>query len=173
MAMSSMKKRIFLILALVTPLWGFFGPSTGPKGDPPEVLDVYAAKKIRPGVSWRVYLHARDADGDMKDVASMLYVPGFGFSPTTFTRLKKEDRDEFVGYLFLRTPPDNSLLGEKFELRVFIRDKRGNRSEPVKLTVTFDSVAPETITEKWQAATEHRLGGIMIDIQSFSDWRRF
>ncbi len=168
-----MKKKILLILALATPLWGFFGPSTGPKGKPPEVLDFYAAEKIRPGASWRVYLHARDADGDMKDISSMLYVPGFGFSPTTFTRLKKENRDEFVGYLFLRTPLDNSLLGEKFELRVFIRDQRGNRSEPIKITVTFGYEGPETITEKWQAASERRLGGIMVDIEGFSDWRRF
>ena len=36
--------------------------------DAPVIIDYYAAEVIRPGAVWRVYLHARDRNGDMRDI---------------------------------------------------------------------------------------------------------
>ena len=112
-----MKKRVVLLLAVSSMLWGC-APSrdsrmdTGEgRGEPPVIIDSYAAEVIRPGTSWRVYLHAKDEDGDMRDIASVLSQPGIGTYPTDFTRIKAADAGEIAGFLFLNTPSDTTLSG--------------------------------------------------------------
>jgi hypothetical protein len=135
----------------------------------PVILDSYAAEKIRPGASWRVYLEADDEDGDIDYIAAQLFQPGVGYYPTSFTYIKGADREGFAGYIYLNTPADYLLLADNFRLEVILRDCEENRSEPVSLPLRFDnlpSYQPQELPEKWQMAATRELGAIMVDIIS-------
>lgn len=166
------RKGISLVIALSLPLLGFWGKNNVKTGQPPVIIDFYAATRIQPGATWRVFLHAKDEDGDMKDVIAMLLEPGNVISPISFTRIKEvKDRAEFQGYLYLHTPMGSSFVGRKFLMKVQVRDRELNRSKAVKLPLTFTNFAKENIAEKWQTAASHRLGGIMLDLEELDDWR--
>ena len=136
------------------------------KGQGPMILDYYAPQVIRPGTTWRIYLKAEDKDGNMKYIAAMLWQAGVGYYSTDLTRIKSEDSKELTGYLFLNTPVDQTLIWDRLELTLLIRDGQGNRSEPIKLPLRFDYAPAQEIPQKWEAAAKHRLGAIMIDIVS-------
>ena len=143
------------------------GVKTAPGGgEPPVILNSYAAKSIKPGASWRIYLMAQDADGDMKDIAAMLYQAGVGYYSTNFTPIKEADRKNVAGYIFLDTPADSTFLWDELKLTVLVRDCQGNKSEPIKLPLRFDYGSKEKLPEEWQMAENHRLGAILIDIVS-------
>jgi hypothetical protein len=168
-----MKKRILLVLTLSSLLWNCtnlkmrdYDQIFEDRGQPPVIVDYYATELIRPGSSWRVFLHARDKDGDMEYIAFMLYQAGFGYYSSDYTWLEGSDRGEFAGYVTLRTPAEWSLTSEKFTLTVLVRDRQRNRSESVKLPLGFGYVQPESIPEEWQAAAKHRLGRLVTNIQS-------
>jgi hypothetical protein len=136
---------------------------------PPVILDSYAAEKIRPGASWRVYLEAQDEDGDIDYIAAQLFQPGVGYYPTSFTYIKGADREGFAGYIYLNTPADYLLLADNFRLDLVLRDCEENRSETVSLPLRFDnlpSYQPQEVPEKWQSAANNELGAIMVDIMS-------
>jgi len=167
-----MKKRTLLVIALTVPLLGFWGKETLRKGQPPTILDAYAPSKVQPGHTWKVFLHARDNDGDMKDITAMLLEPGNVISPVSFIRLKDgKNCGEFQGYLYLKTPKEASFLGKEFFIRVQVRDRELNRSKAIKLPLAFANVPTEDIPEKWQNAANHQLGGIVIDLGRLNDWR--
>lgn len=167
------RKENLLIIALSILLLGFWGDSRVKKGDPPVIVDFYAPDAIQPGTTWRVFLHARDDDNDMKDISAMLLEPGNVMSPTSFTRIKEdEDRAEFKGYLYLKTYKGNLFFGRKFLIRIQVRDQGLNRSQAVTLTLTFNNVPKANIPEKWRTAATHLLGAITIDLEESDDWRR-
>ena len=167
-----MKKGTLLIIVLSIQLLGFFGTDHVKKGKPPIILDSYAASKIQPGETWRIYLHAKDDDGDMKDITAMLLEPGNVISPVSFTRIKEaEYLGEFKGYIYLRIPASSFFLGKKFLIRIQVRDQELNRSNVVKLPFTFANVRTEYVPERWQSAATNRLGGVMIDLNELNDWR--
>ena len=146
------------------------GVKTGEGGDePPMILDSYAAESVRPGATWRVYLEARDPDGDIHSIITQLVQPGIGYYPPDFTYIKEADREGFAGYLILRTPRDYWLLQEYVEATLTIQDCEGNKSEPVKLTLRFDNKSgfgPQEVPDKWQMAANRQLGTIMVEIRS-------
>jgi hypothetical protein len=165
-----MFRKVFLAILLTTLLVGCQKPPMfeqehqGAKGHPPELLGYYAAKEVRPGEPWNIYLKAKDVDGDMKYIVAVLAVEGEANSPTSEIWLRGENRSEFDGYIFMNTPPlDMTLLSSMGNLSVsmFLRDWAGNKSETVKLPLTFaESAAPEKVPAKWQAAANHELGYI-------------
>jgi hypothetical protein len=145
------------------------GVKTAPGGgEPPIILDSYAAKSIRPGVSWRVYLRTQDVDGDIRDIVAVLWQSGVGYYSTDITPVKGADQKDFAGYLFLNTPADSTLLWDEFKLTVLVRDCQGNKSEPINFPLRFDYGAKEELPGEWQMSANHQLGAIMIDIQSSS-----
>jgi hypothetical protein len=166
--------RYLVILLIVfsagcTTCKGVTKKSGNKEGVPPVILDSYAAEKIRPGASWRVYLEAQDEDGDIHYIAAQLFQPGVGYYPTSFTYIKGADRAGFAGYIYLNTPADYLLLADNFRLDLILRDCEENRSEPVSLPLRFDnlpSYQPQEVPEKWQRAANDELGVIMVDIIS-------
>ena len=172
-----LKENVFLILLLflvagcTTCKWA----KAGEGGDePPVILDSYAAESVRPGATWRVYLEAQDADGDIHSIITQLVQPGVGVYPPDFTYVKKADREGFAGYLILRTPRDRNLvaLNEYVDATLTLQDCEGNKSEPVTLTLRFDynsGFGPQEVPEKWQMAANNKMGTIMVDIQSVVD----
>ena len=161
---------VILLLFLVSGCTTCKGVKTGESGDePPMILDSYAAESVRPGATWRVFLKAQDADGDMHSIITQLVQPGIGYYPPDFTYIKEADREGFAGYLILRTPRDYNLLQEYVEATLTLQDCEGNKSEPVKFTLRFDNKSgfgPQEVPEKWQTAANRKLGTIMVEIRS-------
>jgi hypothetical protein len=161
---------VILLLFLVAGCTACKGVKTGEGGDePPIILDSYAAESVRPGATWRVFLEAKDADGDMHSIITQLVQPGIGYYPPDFTYIKGAEREGFAGYLILTTPPDYDLLQEYVEATLTIQDCEGNKSEPVNFTLRFDnksSFGPQEVPEKWQMAAKRKLGTIMVQIRS-------
>jgi hypothetical protein len=168
-----LKMRKFLLVALLVTLLA--GHTASQKvaeaagdenGNPPVILDKFAAEVIRPGDTWRVYLKAQDADGDMRTIVAQLWQAGVGIHNTDFTPVKGADTQEFAGYLFLRTPADNTLVWDRLKLTVFVRDLQGNRSESVELPLRFSLRVKQEIPEEWKNAANRKLSSIMIDLES-------
>ncbi|MEJ2235136.1 MAG: hypothetical protein P8X67_14545 [Syntrophobacterales bacterium] len=161
---------VILLLFLVAGCTACKGVKTAQGGDePPRILDSYAAESVRPGATWRVYLEAQDADGDMHSIITQLVQPGIGYYPPDFTYIKEADRESFAGYLILRTPRDFDLLQEYVEATLTVQDCEGNKSEPVNFTLRFDNKSgygPQEVPEKWQTAANNKLGTIMVEIRS-------
>ena len=141
------------------------------KGQPPVLIDYYAAAVIRPGTTWKIYLEAKDKDGDMVYIATMLYQAGFGYYATDYTRLTGKERKKFAGYVALKTPPEMSLIQDTFTMEVLVRDRQRNSSEIIKLPLTFNQVERENIPDKWQAVAKNRLGVVVTGVQSMQEIR--
>ena len=168
-----MFRKLLLVLVLITVVAGCAvckGVRTPDHDEPPVIVGSYAAEHIRPGASWRVYLEAQDADGDMGAIVAQIWQPGVGYYPSAFIYTKGENRQGFAGYVFLRTPTDRRLLHDQIQLEVFVRDCGGNKSETVKLTLRFDNKAggygPMAAPEEWQEAANNKLGVIQVEIRS-------
>jgi hypothetical protein len=161
---------VILLLFLVAGCTACKGVKTDQGGDePPRILDSYAAQSVRPGATWRVFLKAQDADGDMHAIITQLVQPGIGYYPPDFTYIKGAEREGFSGYLILPTPQEFDLLQEYVEATLTIQDCAGNKSEPVTLTLRFDlksGYGPQEVPEKWQTAANNKLGTIMVQIRS-------
>jgi hypothetical protein len=161
---------VILLLFLVAGCTACKGVKTGQGGDePPRILASYAAESVRPGATWRVFLEAKDPDGDMHAIVTQLVQPGVGSYPTDFTYIKEADRESFAGYLILPTPPDSYLLQDSIEATLTVQDCEGNKSKPVTLTLKFNyktDFGPQKVPEKWRTAADHKLGTIMVQIRS-------
>lgn len=173
-----MVKRIILAALVGGLIWGCAGSrqrsadTEVEKGQAPVIVDSYAADVIRWGTTWRVYLQANDADGDIKDIAAVMYQAGVGFYPTSVTQIKADNRKEFAGYLFLRLPADRTLLWDQFSLQVLVRDEQGNKSETIDFPLKIDEVPLADLPDKWQSLANNRLGVIMIDVVSSEVFNR-
>jgi len=141
------------------------------QGRSPIVLDAYAAPAIPPGDTWTIFLRAQDPDGQMKSIAAVLWQAGVGYYPTEVTMLKGEEAKEFSGYVYLQTPPDWTLTWDELELTLIIRDNH-NRSQLVRLPLTFDMSAKQAIPEKWQESANHRVTALMIGLESSWSYNR-
>jgi hypothetical protein len=141
------------------------------QGRDPIILDAYAAPVIRPGATWMIFLRAQDTDGEMKRIAAVLWQAGVGYYPTEVTMLKRNEAKEFAGYMYLETPADWSLTWDELELKLIIRDNH-NRSQLLRLPLTFDMSAKQVIPEKWQESADHRIAALMFDVESSAHYNR-
>jgi len=171
-----MVRKVFFAILLATLLGGCQKPPNfeqehpGAKGQPPVILGYYSPEAIRPGETLKIYLRGQDVDGDMKYIVAVLHQTGDANYPTSEIWLKGEDQAQFGGYVFMNTPPlemtSLSSIGN-LNVSIFIRDWAGNKSETVKLPLTFDeSATPEKIPANWQEAAKHELGYINSSILS-------
>jgi hypothetical protein len=167
-----LKKNVLIILLLLL-FAGYItckvAKASEDGNEPPIVLDSYATESVRPGATWRVFLEAQDADGDIHSIITQLVQPGIGYYSPDFTYIKGVDQEGFAGYLILRTPRDYDLLQEYVEATLTIQDREGNKSEPVNFTLRFDNKSgfgPQEVPEKWKMAANRKLGTIMVEIKS-------
>jgi hypothetical protein len=173
-----MVRTVAVLVVLAASLIGcaalepYIAPPPADRGQPPLVLDSYAAPSIRPGEPWLVFLRAEDPDGDMKSIAAVLWQAGVGFYPTEVTMLKPGFTKAFSGYLYLRTPVDFTLNWDEFELTLYIRDGLNNRAQPVKFPLRFDMAAKQVVPEKWRDASNTVIAPLMIPIESAHRYNR-
>jgi hypothetical protein len=173
-----MFRKVFFAILLAALLGGCQKPPKfeqehpGAKGQPPELLGYYAAKEVDPGETWNIYLKAKDVNGDMKYIVAVLLMGGEGNYPTSEIWLKGENSSEFDGYIFLNTPLDETLVTgmDTLSVSIFIRDWAGNKSQTVKLPLSFvPGKAPEKVPPQWRQAAKHQLGYINNSILSTED----
>jgi len=178
-----MSKKIYVLLALCILISGCASltrcekTSTSDKGQPPIILDSYAPSQIRPGATWRVYLRAKDPDGDMKETVQILMKGRSGHFKTSFVPLRAEHRAEMGGYFFFRTPSpaqaDYSRLGFMgLTLRVAIRDCQENRSGYVEFPLHFTLEAAHDLPPEWKDVADRSLGAIMFDLGDILNKKR-
>ena len=171
-----MNKKIYVLLAVCILISGCASftrcekISTSGTGQPPVILDSYAPSQIRPGATWRVYLRAKDPDGDMKEMIQVLMREGSSPFNTAFTQIKAEHSAEMAGYIFLRTPSTatadyNRLIFMGLTLRITLRDCQGNKSEDVEFPLHFTlEPAQQDLPSEWQDVADRSLGAVMIDL---------
>jgi len=141
------------------------------QGRSPIIVDAYAAPAIPPGETWMIFLRAQDPDGEMKSIAAVLWQAGVGYYPTEITMLKAEAGKDFSGYLYLQTPADLTLTWDELELTLIVRDNH-NRSQLVRLPLTFDISAKQVIPAKWQESANRRITALMFDVESSAHYNR-
>jgi hypothetical protein len=178
-----MNKKIYVLLAFCILIWGCASftrcekTSTSGKGQPPVIVDSYAPSQIRPGATWRVYLRAKDPDGDMKEMIQVLVWGGSGPFKTSFVPLRAEHSAEMGGYFFLRTPSpaqaDYSRLGfVGLTLRIAIRDCQENKSGHVEFPFHFTYEASHDLPSEWKDVADSSLGAIMFDLGDLLNKKR-
>ena len=166
----SMKKKILVTLALTFIIFGCAGSqphgadSERDKGQAPTIVDSYAPSVIRPGKTWRIYLRARDDDGDMNNIVTVFSKEGRTPFRTTVTRIDSTESKELAGHLFLRIPQNSDLFKRSFTFTVMVRDSQGNTSEPVDFPLRFAYVQDPDVPEIWQEAANRKVGAILIDL---------
>ena len=169
---ATMARKIVLTLLAIILLQGCAGhPAYESRkkmreGYPPEILAYHAARVIRPGANWHIYLKFRDVDCDMTYVVADLWQSGVGLHEPSFTPIRETGCREIEGYLALSTPRDQGLLQDQLELKVTVRDRRGLHSRPVNLTLNFDWKSSEKLPEQWEEAASKRLGIMQINLVS-------
>ncbi len=157
-----MRKRMLFVLLLTVLFLDCAGSDDFDvfPGHQPVIHDSYARSVVRPGTIWRIYLHAEDYEGDMKEIVTFVTQTGTAPFPTNYVKLKGEDTKEAAGYLYLPTPSDTQMMGDRIQVMLVVRDSRGNTSQPVKFSLRFDYARPEEIPEKWKGVANRRLGVI-------------
>lgn len=165
-----MEKKVLFTLAVTFLIFGCAGSQPHgadvgkDKGHAPTIVDSYAPSVIRPGKTWRIYLRARDDDGDMKDIVTVFSKEGRTPFKTTVTRVEDTESKELAGHLFLRIPQNSYLLYRSFTFTVMVRDSQGNKSDPVDFPLRFAYGQNPGVPEKWQEAANRKLGAILIDL---------
>jgi hypothetical protein len=141
-------------------------------GSAPVIVDHYAAPVLAVGGNWRIFLRARDEDGDMRVVAAQLYQAGVGFYTVSFTFLEEAEQAEVAGYLVLPFPRDSSFFDDRFDMRLLVRDGKDNRSEAITFPLRIGHWTYEELSEKWEKVADNRLGTIMLDLESSQFYNR-
>ena len=165
-----MKAKFLVTLALSFLIFGCAGSQPHgadvgkDRGNAPIIVDSYAPGVIRPGQTWRIYLHARDDDSDMKNIVTVFSKEGRTPFRTTVTRIQDTDRKELAGHLFLRIPHNSDLFKRSFTFTVMVRDSQGNMSEPVDFPLRFAFGQDTDVPEIWQEAANRKLGAILVDL---------
>ncbi len=104
----------------------------------PVIVNAYASKEVRQGDTWKVFLQARDEDGDMNRILCTLEQPGVGVQPVSFIKIREGRRGSLSGYIFLNT---GGAFGSPFascRLTVQIQDQKDNVSNSVSFSLTLN-----------------------------------
>ena len=129
----------------------------------PVITQFFASKEMDPRGTWKIYLKASDADGDMKNMLITFgRKEGVG-SENTRTRITEENRRELSGYLSWYPGP-NAQYSMYGVLAVEIEDMAGHRSSVVSFPIEFKAgigqeAPPQGIFQ------EKELGPVMISLK--------
>ena len=145
------------------------GSSTGKTA--PAITAYFAAKELRGGDTWKIYLNAADPDGDMKYIVASIDQAGMGAYSASYTRIAKQRGKEFSGYVYLNTMASASYTSTIFynlSLTLQIQDRAGNYSEPVVVPLNFEYRAGAQASPPTGKFEEQDLGPIMISLKTMT-----
>ena len=131
----------------------------------PVISESFASSSLGLGDTWKVYLNASDMDGDMKYIVCTIYQPGIGPSPVSFTGIKRENRQQFSGYIYLNTGGIGWANFPNLTLTVQIQDRAGHFSKSVSFSLLFQQGVKQE-DPPLNTFREIDLGPIMIPPQS-------
>jgi hypothetical protein len=146
------------------------GGQTKPGTHAPVITHAFAVEKGYYGDTWRIYIEAEDADGDMNRIASVVDEVGQGRYPTNWIYINKKYGQNFKGYIQWNTFSSNaSYLSEwtQITLKVSVFDKAGNESNVVVVPFTFELGRGQynyKIPPPFDQGDLPRLGYIQIDL---------
>ncbi len=132
----------------------------------PVITEAYAAREMKVGDTWKIYLHASDPEGDMEYILATVDQPGRGGGyPPSATKIRKDQKQQLSGYIYLSTSPNlqQGLEYANITLTVQIKDRQGNLSNPVSFPLHFRSTAQQDPPSPGQF-DETDLGPVMIEI---------
>jgi hypothetical protein len=136
-----------------------------PADDAPAIIRYFASKEVRPGETWKIYLHARDRQGDMNRIVCLLEEPGAGPHPVVFIKIREDQRENLSGYIFLNTA---TAYGSPFagcRLTVQIQDKKGSVSNPVSIPLILNPRASQE-DPPLGIFQERELGPVQVPVSS-------
>ena len=129
----------------------------------PRIIDTFAAKGISPGKTWKIYLRAEDAHGDMKYIICTLDQAGAGVYPVSLIKIPADQQRSLCGYIYLNTGGVKRLDFLSLMLTINIQDGAGNYSDPVLLPLNLDPRAEEE-HPPMGLFEDRDLGPIMINL---------
>lgn len=129
----------------------------------PRIIDTFAAKAILPGKTWKIYLRAEDADGDMKYIICMLDQAGAGVYPVSLIKIPADQQRSLCGYIYLNTGGVKGLDFLSLMLTINIQDGAGNYSDPVLLPLNLNPRVEEE-QPSMGLFEDRELGPIMINL---------
>lgn len=139
-----------------------------PGGSPPVITHWYASEELHHGDIWKIYLEAKDLDGDMINFVCIFDQLGFGNYFPDFVVVKKQHRGELRGYLrWFSTGGDGLSLPEwtRVSVTIFIRDKGGNISNKVVFPLVLSRGAKQgPPPPPFDTGSLHKLGTIMTEL---------
>jgi hypothetical protein len=168
-----MSKKLILSMSIVLLVWGgLVAPNAfGQEGKgAPVIRESFASRQMSPFDTWKVYLTAKDPNGDMRNIFAVVDQAGVGQYPLSIIRIKRENQKELSGYVYLTTfGPSTSLLNyAELNLTIWVQDRSGNFSEPVtfplSLNTRYNQAAPPTGKFK-----EQDLGPIMTRLRPVTE----
>jgi hypothetical protein len=137
----------------------------------PVITAYFAATELRAGDTWKIYLTAADPDGDMKYIVASIDQAGMGAYSASYTRIPKERKKEFSGYVYLNTMSSaayTSTIFYNLRLTLQIQDRAGNYSQPVVVPLNFEYRAGAQTPPPAGKFEEKDLGPIMISLKTMT-----
>jgi hypothetical protein len=162
------RNRLTAVISLMVGMsWLYLGPEALGANQNPVIMESFAAKEIKPGDTWKIYLKASDPTGKMKYIYATIDQAGGMAYPLSMTRIKRQNSKELSGYIYLYSPSPNGTYDMTFQvlnLTVHIGDGSGNFSNAAVFPLTFQ---PRAVQEAPPAGVfkEEELGPIMIELQ--------
>jgi len=169
-----MKKRSGLLLSCLTVVLFLLivpmvGAQTRSDSKAPIITHSFAVDKGVFGRPWNIYIEAEDPDGDMLRIAAVIIQVGYGYYPTSWTYLKRENGKKLKGYLQWNTSSSQyQQEWTQLTLKVSVFDKAGNESNEVVFPFTFETGAPSVtkLPPPFDQGDIPRLGYININVFS-------
>jgi len=128
----------------------------------------FAAKEIREGDTWKIYLNASDPEGNMRNLFVVVEQPGVGPYPLSILRIKKENQKELSGYIYLPTStPVSPLNFITLTLTVWVQGTSGHFSQPAVFPLSIGSSFPSPPEAPPPGVfNEQNLGPVMVTLQN-------
>jgi hypothetical protein len=117
-------------------------PKPPPLGSTAPVLEAwYASPQATWGETWKVYLKAHDADGDLWEARFHINQLGVTYdSADSYSVLNQECWNGFDGYFFLRIPDRNLWSGRiSLVMSVVLIDRGGLKSQEILVPLKVGS----------------------------------
>lgn len=132
--------------------------------NPPVIAVTFAKDRIVSDDTWKIYVNAFDADGDMDRFVCSVFQDGRHPYPFALIAIKPEQRDKLSGYLYLPTYASHQdLWGIHIVLSLYVVDKAGHSSNEKTFELRFASKASDKEVDR-ALFDDRPLGPIMIDI---------
>jgi hypothetical protein len=119
-------------------LWKGFLVADQEGENAPVITHAFASKEVRQGETWKVFLQAQDADGDMNRIVCTLEQPGVGVQPVSLIKIREGRRRNLSGYIFLNTGSASGFQFASCRLTVQIQDQKGNAGNSVSFPLTLN-----------------------------------